>query len=1197
MSKIAKQKPPIKRAVHPKKQKEENDILPGKGPNEFKFVMKKNKKKGPSEKIPKQKQCLEEIRKIFFGEFSFKSLDTKSLICDRNVVQLDSSNDCKIYKPQKTAASSLFDKLTKMIEYNDKIQVHCYFLLPNKKSLEQQTLLRLRNFINKNRMNFVVPSPENLAIRLTNKEQAEDYFREMEIKRKANPNSVFLFFQDECHWGAGAGSVASLFTEKVLSIEGSYLIGVSATPNNQLVVFEKNAEWNELMVKKIVKLESDQYFGREKFIEEKNNKLLKCKTPATDIIIPMSYLCCIASYDNFDSSTSENIPKNEDEYKEINLADHHDTTKQVIDQLFKGGLVVLPLSGTKLAQIFAESFASILHARFPNNKILVCYSVSTDTEFIKSVNCNCTDLNFSNILHHHEACLLVVVGRARFGDTFPENFKYFDLRDKFRSNITWTPFYQMCGRAFGYGERPTLLLNKKSMKMFIRGNASKSDEFLKTIKEKNISNKSSETYQVDIMNPIENYSNKELKEVRKIIKKECENPIIIVEKSDLSKLEESDPLDIYFYGNNQEVYRVQKKSECVYENSISLEEALDLDLDPMVTNFLHLKNLTISNKHAANTSSFAKTFSKRIYLVAEPQMGKTGVMLALFKLIAKFYLNNNTPPGYPNIFSIAKQCKQIKQQSTQSFTLQNYGLVSLFDKDNFPKYYEKNSICSERTTIIQRIDKMKNSPNTVISNISINLLSDFDEKQKTNNKKFFSIPNDLKDVDWNSQKAPFIFITHGRSDSKINIDWINKNHSEKERIQIIVTTNSEYLNYKKKFESHSFIIVNTQYPPSNGYLRYCAICFAKEMEIKNIWLLDDDLDNTVEFKSIDSILPKEHWKTDQTQNGNKTLTLLDVVDYFENPNWQERSCYAICSPRINQKKNTSTKKNTINTCSWNTDQTGKLTLTIDVSNYLENPNWRDTVYNAIRDPGEKKQKKQKNAFSCKSGKGMSLVNVEKLANINYLPVEISDLEVAFHLIMNDELVCRFEIFGVTKIQMDQGCSNYIGQYETFPADYDEWDEGCLNIDLLDKLLPKCPENTGIKPIVAMYTPDTKCSKEIINSLNKGRKTHVFDPLSSKIETCKSITNNKTDFCGAFIETEHFFEALIYLNLILFKENGEQNERDEDKLRSFLLGVAEQMIERDTRLTKLRKEFNDNYSVKNLFQSVSTQFCNVKLQKY
>ena len=1054
------------------------------------------------------------------------------------------------------------------------ITVHCYFLFPNKISLQKQTLMRLSNFIqNDADLKLKILNPNNVVIKISSTEQADDMVEAMNAIKKIEKNPIFLFLQDECHWGAGAGSAASTFTEKVLSVEGSYLIGVSATPNNQLKVLVDSLEipgGNEIM-DKIVKLESDQYFGRKKFIEnEKNKKLFQCQTPATDIIIPMSYLCCIASH--FHPDLSNYISYNLDKYNEVNLAEHHYITNQVIDQLFKGGLVVLPVSSTGTAKIFAESFGSILNERFPDNNILVCYSVSTTKEFVTPVNCNCTGLDFSNVLHHHEACLLVIVGRARFGDTFPENFKYFDLRDKFRAHrgITWTPFHQMCGRAFGYGERPTLILNDTAMKVFKDPkSACRSDAYLMKDKEKqknkeqtssndsvptNSTPKSSSLSDYSIeKNPIEEYSNKSKSEVQSILKSNLKKYIILTKeniKDYLGEKPSTSDVDIFFTNENQ-YYKVNsvRKDYVTRDNCQSVEEVLNQfsDDDETEVDLLELELMKLSKSHAGNNENFVSTFRNRFYLVAEPQMGKTGVMLHLLKLIAENYKLYSIPPGYPNVFDILDMCKHVKRAGHQTFAPGKYGKISLFEGNNIPACYENNNVSSSRTTIIQRVDKM----NYTSSNDS----SDDSQKWTGNipgfvpidgNELIFCSKDLLKKNNWSEQKPPFIFVTSGRADHpKININWIprdsernSEGDSKPNRTQIIVTTVGDYESYRKKFgATHHFVIVNeTKLNVNVGLQRNCAILFAKHVGMKDIWLLDDNLSNKVELRTLEN---------NEQQDNDEIIsekTLLDVVNYLEDSRWTDSSFYALRSPGKSKK-------------------------------YKQNSN---TI---------------KNEFSCNSGKGMSLVNVEKLANINYLPIEVAeDLEVAFHLIMNGELVCRFEIFGVSKIQMNRGgCSNYIGQYETFPDDDDEWDEGCLNIDLLDKLLPKCPENTGIKPIVALYTPDTKCSKEIINSLNKGRKTHVFDLLSSKIETCKSIKNNKMDFCGAFIETEHFFEALIYLNLMLFKENGEQNERDEDKLRRFLLGVAEQMIERDTRLTKLRKEFNDNYSVKNLFQSVSTQF--------
>ena len=60
--------------------------------------------------------------------------------------------------------------------------------------------------------------------------------------------------------------------------------------------------------------------------------------------------------------------------------------------------------------------------------------------------------------------LLIVIEKARMGDTLPDNFKYFDLRCRYTrengSQTIYASLLQDVGRAFGYGERPTVFLTE-----------------------------------------------------------------------------------------------------------------------------------------------------------------------------------------------------------------------------------------------------------------------------------------------------------------------------------------------------------------------------------------------------------------------------------------------------------------------------------------------------------------------------------------------------------------------------------------------------------------------------------------------------------------------------------------------------------------------------------------------------------------
>ena len=72
-------------------------------------------------------------------------------------------------------------------------------------------------------------------------------------------------------------------------------------------------------------------------------------------------------------------------------------------------------------------------------------------------------LQFSDV--EHIPMIMIIVERGRMGDTFPPNCVCFDLRGRYLTPVKdFTSIIQDVGRAFGYGERPTLLLSKEADK-------------------------------------------------------------------------------------------------------------------------------------------------------------------------------------------------------------------------------------------------------------------------------------------------------------------------------------------------------------------------------------------------------------------------------------------------------------------------------------------------------------------------------------------------------------------------------------------------------------------------------------------------------------------------------------------------------------------------------------------------------------
>lgn len=86
-------------------------------------------------------------------------------------------------------------------------------------------------------------------------------------------------------------------------------------------------------------------------------------------------------------------------------------------------------------------------------------------------------------------CLLILVGRGKMGDTFPNNLAAWDLRARYDGGVCKSTFLQDVGRTFGWrsitpGETPTielpdLLLGMEAREAFVTGDYSKWDLHLK----------------------------------------------------------------------------------------------------------------------------------------------------------------------------------------------------------------------------------------------------------------------------------------------------------------------------------------------------------------------------------------------------------------------------------------------------------------------------------------------------------------------------------------------------------------------------------------------------------------------------------------------------------------------------------------------------------------------------------------------
>ncbi len=156
-------------------------------------------------------------------------------------------------------------------------------------------------------------------------------------------------------------------------------------------------------------------------------------------------------------------------------------TEQILNELIsvdKGSLVLLRMNNSVVAGRFVEWMKSILECFDNDNLFDVVLDSDGESDLWDSLSAHSKkkycDFRMQDSLQRPESMtykdlvhlpiLLVVIEKCRMGDTLPENFKYFDLRCRYTEEngkqTIYSSLLQDIGRAFGYGQRPTVFITK-----------------------------------------------------------------------------------------------------------------------------------------------------------------------------------------------------------------------------------------------------------------------------------------------------------------------------------------------------------------------------------------------------------------------------------------------------------------------------------------------------------------------------------------------------------------------------------------------------------------------------------------------------------------------------------------------------------------------------------------------------------------
>jgi len=423
-------------------------------------------------------------------------------------------------------------------------------------------------------------------------------------------------------------------------------------------------------------------------------------------------------------------------------------------------------------------------------------------------------MNFGNLLEfprdptRSAACLLVVVQKARMGDTFEGNFRYYDMRAD--STTNWSTFHQVAGRAYGYGARPIMLMSQSSAGIMKNPESAKTrDGALKRTRQRSPADREAEEWcshfrirDVPITDLVDLGWDDALEVLSKLevmiwnrVAWMKGQPALI----NLNCSETTPQWRTIFYVTDGLFYDMVLDDGPDGDYLPFFEPdwlPLGFELDPLET---LAQRWQLSPTHAANDEEIMETFSRGFYLAAEPQMGKTGAMLSLILEIARNYpLQVSTLPGdYPGTSTMIRLCKAVPPDF--SYSVGKYGVVRLALEA--PKGYVNLApppTSPPRCHVIQRLDysELRGPPSVT---------------QATPSPEF-AITGNLT-----GEKAPLIFISSGRA-GHANLNW----NPPDGRQQVLIVPESDMTTYLAHYETtHSIFHVPDSFSVGRTRARYC----------------------------------------------------------------------------------------------------------------------------------------------------------------------------------------------------------------------------------------------------------------------------------------------------------------------------------------------------------------------------------------
>jgi hypothetical protein len=412
----------------------------------------------------------------------------------------------QFYANQEETSINLFNKVFKdpSILKNYKSLDFIVFL-PSRKSLRDQTIERIIETLRSPHFDCLFPEDLNAQLRLpadlspdqrrdhpifnayveyfvksrvhmfnvTNlKKNKQENMRWLELANRIGNSKgecLFLVFHDECHWGINVGGMFSrIYDNPNFSQKNVILIHISAT------IWNTARSLREQMKERWVKMEPPpNYTGSSRYVDEEGN-------PTAHMIVTKPPFYNIGKEIKNKAPNSRKLDANAlsviYHYAHALLAEfrrHPDDATEVAALLEDNArnLVVVRM---RQSSAYCAAFFKVI--RFLRNRFSMreCFDIVVDVakdrrDFLvdsaveSELKFPCEDDNstghYSSLQNINRNCLLIILEKGRFGDTFPSNMTHFDVRSRYvDGGETFTTFFQDVGRAFGFNLHPELKL-------------------------------------------------------------------------------------------------------------------------------------------------------------------------------------------------------------------------------------------------------------------------------------------------------------------------------------------------------------------------------------------------------------------------------------------------------------------------------------------------------------------------------------------------------------------------------------------------------------------------------------------------------------------------------------------------------------------------------------------------------------------